>query len=919
MALRAAAACRLPRIGQPSALLRWPLPPPLSLLSMDNTRNASAAPHSSKHRIPRARRDLVPRPTLLAPVLEQAADARLVLVQAPAGFGKTTLLVQLAAALATAASGAQVVWVSLDAEDNDANRLFAALFGALAPLDLPWAVPPATVLAQLQDASPAARTALGLLTDALGGRPESRIALVLDDLHHVTDAAALQLLDTLIARAPPELCLLIGSRTAPPLSLARWRAGGELVELGLEDLRFDLGAAQALCRLRGLQAPSDAALQAALARTHGWVAGLHLLLGSARAGTGSLPTLAGPAAHRHLFDYFAQEVLAGLPPPLQQFVLYGSVLPELSPALCQAVTGRDDARAVLDDLFGRQLFLSALDDTVPVLRFHDLFRDFLRGELERREPGRAAALHALAAAAETRAERAVPHWLAAGRWAEALAALRQMADGLLAVGGTHRLERWLDQLPLAWREAQADAALLRGLCAWSRWDWGLARDEFQRSHDAYAQQGRPRDRYVALGMLGACHNALGELDRAEAVLADAADAPLPPALQVAFDSLQAWHGVARGDGAAVLTGLAAMADNAARAPEARYPNIVDMSYGHFTGLPGTRPLMERLGRLCRADQPGGEVQVPALHAWLAFWHGEPGTARGALHELLQRQRQLPGDTMLGIGALHPHSLHLAAQGHTAEALAAIAQVPALMTPGFSQGWRRTYAHVQARLHWRAEDADGLAALLPDLSRPRSAREWPVLDTGAALLQGQHALLCGELAAARAHLERAARLQAGARLPAFMGDARFALALCRAAQGEPEAAAAVLDELLCEAVQDDGLGSLLLEPPARLQALWQALAPRLRCPAAAQARLRGRLAAWLAEGPRAAVADAVPPDDPLSAREREVMALLAEGQSNKLIARALGLSLHTVKRHVANILTKLALDSRTQAAAYWHRR
>ncbi|WP_161728116.1 helix-turn-helix transcriptional regulator, partial [Methylibium sp. T29] len=81
----------------------------------------------------------------------------------------------------------------------------------------------------------------------------------------------------------------------------------------------------------------------------------------------------------------------------------------------------------------------------------------------------------------------------------------------------------------------------------------------------------------------------------------------------------------------------------------------------------------------------------------------------------------------------------------------------------------------------------------------------------------------------------------------------------------------------------------------------------------------RLAAWLAEGPRAAVVDAAPPDDPLSAREREVMALLAEGQSNKLIARALGLSLHTVKRHVANILTKLALDSRTQAAAYWHRR
>ncbi|HEY9222664.1 MAG TPA: LuxR C-terminal-related transcriptional regulator, partial [Variovorax sp.] len=89
-----------------------------------------------------------------------------------------------------------------------------------------------------------------------------------------------------------------------------------------------------------------------------------------------------------------------------------------------------------------------------------------------------------------------------------------------------------------------------------------------------------------------------------------------------------------------------------------------------------------------------------------------------------------------------------------------------------------------------------------------------------------------------------------------------------------------------------------------------------CPAAAQARLRYRLSAWQAASAPTAAA---PPDDPLSAREREVLALLAEGRSNKLIARALDLSLHTVKRHVANILTKLALDSRTQAAAYWHRR
>jgi LuxR family maltose regulon positive regulatory protein len=875
---------------------------------------------SSKFRIPRARRDTVPRAAVVERILGQADEARLVLVQAPAGFGKTTLLTQLAAEMA-AAPGGETVWVSLDAEDNDANRFFAALFGALAPLNLPWEVPPDTVLAQLQDASPAARTALGPLINALGARPQARITLVLDDLHHISDAAALQLLDTLIDRAPPELCVFIGSRVTPPLSLARWRVRGELVELSFEDLRFDLGTAQALCRLRGLEALSDEALHAALARTHGWAAGLQLMLGSAHArDRGALPTLIGPAAHRHLFDYFAQEVLAELPPPLQDFVLHGSVLPELSPPLCQAVTGRADATAVLESLYGRQLFLSALDEAVPVLRFHDLFRDFLRGELERRQPGLAPELHARAAAAEAlagRHERAVPHWLAAGRWAEALAGLRRIADGLLAVGGTHRLERWLDQLPPDRPEQLADVALLRGMCAWSRWDWLHAREEFQRSHDAFEREGRTQDRFVALGMLGACHNATGDMPKAHEALRAAEGAGLPPALQVSFDSLRAWHSMARGDGAAMLKALSAMADNAALAPETRFPNIVNLRYGHFTGQPGTRPLMERLRRQCE-DHPIGEVQTPAMLAWLMFWHGEPDRARDALQTLLQLQRHLPGDALLSISVLHLHSLHLVVQGLTAEALAAITQVSGIMSTGYSNSWRRTYLHVQARIHWRHDDAEGFAALLPALTVPRTEREWAVLDTGAALVQGQHALLRGDPAAARGPLERAVALQRQARLPAFLSDARFALAACHAALGDVEAAAALLDELLAEAAHEESLGLLLLEPPGRLRVLWQALEGRLQVPATVQAQLRRRLDDWYREDNHAPAESPPSTLDVLSAREREVLALLADGQSNKLIARALDLSLHTVKRHVANILTKLALDSRTQAAACWHR-
>ena len=856
---------------------------------------------------PRPRPGWIARPRLESRFAAAIGTHRLVLVSAPAGFGKTALLARQVHALA---GDTALAWIAADSGD-DLHRLLECLVAALEPYDLPWRLAPEAVAVQAADGSPALRrTAAAALLNTLDAADAARGLIVLDDGHRVDDADVWRFLDLLLERLSPRWTLAISTRHDPPLALARLRAAGELAEFRQTDLAFDRDEVLALAAADGVE---PAAADRLLARTHGWAAGLQLVLGSARSPDDARPALIGPAARRHLFDYFAQEVLAGLPPPLQQFVLHSSVLPELSPPLCQAVTGRADARAVLEALYARQLFLSALDDVAPVLRFHDLFRDFLRAELERRQPGLAPALHARAAAAEASAERAIPHWLAAGRWAEALACLRQMADGLLAVGGTHRLERWLEQLPPDWRAADADVALLRGLCAWSRWDWLRAQSEFERSHAAFARQGQERDRIVALGMLAACHNALGDLPRASEALQAVAAAQLTPALQVPFDSLRAWHGLARGDHASLLDALGAMADNAALAPEVRYPNIVDMSYGHFVGLPGTRGPMQRLQRLCRAHPPG-EVQVPALDAWLAFWHGTPAAAREALQTLLQLQRHLPGDVMLGIAALHLRTLHLAVQGQAAEALASVAQVQHLMTAGYANGWRRTYLHVQARILWRGEDADGLAALLPELTRPRTAREWPVLDTGAALVQGQHALLRGELATARQHLEHAVALQAGGWLPAFMGDARFALAACCWAQGDVDAAATALGPVVAESVQDEGLG-LLLEPPGRLKPLWQATEARLPCPAAAQARLRQRLADWTAAAPP----QAQPPDDPLSEREREVLALLADGQSNKLIARALDLSLHTVKRHVANILTKLAVDSRTQAAAYWHRR
>ncbi|MBP6899977.1 MAG: AAA family ATPase [Burkholderiaceae bacterium] len=881
---------------------------------------------STKFRTPRLRRDTVERAALLARAAAGAQDCQVLLVQAPAGFGKTTLLAQLAGLLGQRPD-CHLAWLTLDSDDSDANRLMAALLSALRQLPLEWTVDADSLLGQVHDDGPAARSALVPVHNALASYGGERAWLVIDDLHRVTDAAALRLLDLLLDRLPPEVGVLLGSRTEPALSLARWRVRGQLAEVMAQDLQFGLADAQALLSARGLDNCPVDWLNTALARTNGWAAGLQLLAG-ARAGRDSLGPMPpgaqaiGTTAHRHLFEFFASEVLAELPLDLRQFVLQCSVLAELSPALCEAVTGRSDSRRVLEALYRRHLFLSALDDALPVLRFHDLFLDFLRSELQRQAPEQLALLHARAAQAEPQAQRAVGHWLQAGAWDPALAAMLVSAGELLPSGGTARIERWLAQLPPSVRGSRPAVAYLRGLCAWSAWNWPLARDSFRQACDGWRDAGEHEAAVDALAMLGACHNGMGELASARAVLDQVAQRsqPLSAAQQVPFDSLRAWSSLANGELAQVGPALARMAVHVAQAPATRYPSVVDMGYGHLVGLPGTRQAIEQLLQLCRPQPDDArELALPALDAWLAFWHGERATVEPVLRHLQHQQSQMPAVLMLAISCQQLTALHRAVLGEHEQALAAwtLGQ-QALQSPqaaGLRPGWQRIYLHVRARLHWMAQDGAALSALLPRLGAPRNEQEWPMLDMAAAQALGQGALLRGERALARAQLEQAVQLHQRLRLPVFFGDPRLSLAMALQEAGDEPAALAWFAQVLDEAAEADQLGPLLVEPAPRLERLWQRWLGLPRSPATARAEaLHGRWQAWRSAPAGAAADDGLA--ELLSEREREVLQLLAGGQSNKQIARDLDISPHTVKRHVANILAKLVVDTRTQAAARW---
>ena len=302
----------------------------------------------TKFYVPRSRHGLVPRPRL-SERLDRGAASKLMLVSAPAGFGKTTLLTEwLAAGPAGPPGQRAVAWLSLDRGDNDPASFWTYVIAALRTAASGVGE---SALALLQAPQPPPiETVLTVLLNDLGATA-AEIVLVLDD-YHVIDARDVQdgmafLLDHL----PPGLHVVIASRADPALPLARWRARGELAEIRAADLRFTSDEAAAyLNEMMGLQltARDVAALEG---RTEGWIAALQLAALSMQGRDDVAGFIAGFAGDdRYVVDYLAEEVLQRQSDGVQAFLLQTSILGRLSGPLCDAVTGQGGGKAMLEAL-----------------------------------------------------------------------------------------------------------------------------------------------------------------------------------------------------------------------------------------------------------------------------------------------------------------------------------------------------------------------------------------------------------------------------------------------------------------------------------------------------------------------------------------------------------------------------------------
>jgi LuxR family maltose regulon positive regulatory protein len=401
---------------------------------------------------PLLRPGIVDRPALLDGLMA-ATHAPVVLVSAPAGYGKTTLL-----ALWGERDERPFAWVSLGRADNDPVVLAAAVVAALDPV-VRLAAPIADALGGRRP--PLEEVVLPSLIEACATSAQ-HFVLVLDDVHLVTEPRSRDAIAYLAERLPPGCQLALATRTDPALPLASWRAHGRLVELRAADLSLEDAEAGALLSAAGVRLRDDQVARL-VERTEGWAAALYLAALSLRAHPQPEAFVARFAgATRHVADFLSEDVLARLHQPVVAFLLHTCVLDELTAPLCEALTGDANADAMLRELERSNLFVVPLDEERRAYRYHHLFAQYLSAELARREPGLVPELHRRAwrwYREHGLVEPAVAHAQAAGDVDVAAALVSAAWSDLVREGQIETVRSWIDGFGDARIEGHAPLAI----------------------------------------------------------------------------------------------------------------------------------------------------------------------------------------------------------------------------------------------------------------------------------------------------------------------------------------------------------------------------------------------------------------------------------------------------------------------------
>jgi LuxR family maltose regulon positive regulatory protein len=849
-------------------------------------------------------------------LLDRALDdkVRLALLSAPPGYGKT---IALAGWLQS--RGLPCAWLSLDAADNDLAR-FARYLGAALGSVRPEAE--AATLGLVGPGSNATSDLIGaVLVDAMAATDEPFV-LVFDDYHVVTAEPVRRLVRFLVEHGPPFVHLVLVTREDPPVPLARLRAHGRLVELRADDLRYSVDEASAYLADAGLVVATDLVARL-VEQTEGWIAGLQLAAISLRDRPDAAALVeAFSGSQRFVLDYLADEVLERIDDDLRSFLVHTSIGERFDVGLCRELSGRDDADALLTRAELANLFLVPLDTERRWYRYHHLFADYLRaqlGEDERR------ALHERAAdylEAHGLGPEAIDHALAGGSLDRAVGLIEREAVATFEAGELATLLGWLDALPDDRVAASGELVSLRGWALFLTGQVAAARacaDSPIAPGIAGSAEGRLYALRVVLDPFFPSERGADDLAGASLELLGADD-PVRALTLLALGTTR----LSRGEFVAAIETLRLALASARRTGQSMTAAAAATVLGLALVATGSRSEAEVLARELLEDRrapgsPAGAAAWFVVH-WLLgiarYEAGDPPEARAELERGYAAAARFGLDRTFGLGV--PDAYLALARQATASPEAALETVRAVARDARAAGATRVAAQAaetEARIRLMQGD---LAAAATWAEQEPAHVGGGVADSGrqvrdltiarVRLAQSRPAEARGQLAAARGAAEAVnsvAELITIGILDAAVADATGRRA---AARRSLEAAVRLAGPGgYVQRFVDDGRSVAHLLPLVRkasptfvdrvTTAVDDAVGPR-------RARARVGHAVW-----QDAAGQLL---EPLTARELDVLRLMAEGATNADIARRLAVSVGTAKWHVGNVRAKLGVSNRTQA-------
>lgn len=855
------------------------------------------------------------RERLVASLEQGVARHKLILLSAPAGYGKTTLLAHWAQA-----SQYPVAWLSVSQEDNVLDRFLCYLLAAWEHIEPDVRNSPLGLILSANE--PVIDAALTAFINVANQR-SAHLVFVLDDYHVIEDHSIHQALAFLLDHLPPTLHFALATRATPQLPLARYRARHELLELRAGDLQF--AANETVDFLQDhmqLALPADE-LAAVHTRLEGWAAGLQMVALSRQGRLSAGDALVVSGKHRFIVDYLMEDVLATLPADRKRFLLQTSILDRLCGSLCNAVTEEAHGQETLQLLEQDNLFLMPLDDSREWFRYHQLFAEFLQHELQRRRPEEIATLHGRAARwylAHDLPEQAFQHAVAGGDLALVIQLFERYFPPMAVRGELRALARWLEVLPAAWHAAHPMIGLAQ-VYTWlhtGQFEQGMRfLDEVERWARALGEGTRQElARVTAVRCIVACfQNDLAQAETyADLALQDLPDTDLylrrgiygslgdtyrrnghwKEARQCYLKTLDAPHTPTFHTESVVAFG--ALAD-------------LDLRQGQ---LQGAAAYWRRALAIISDRRSWGSLPL-SLIGWVHMRMGEIcyewnelGKASDHLSQGLERV-ELSGDAQTLFASYLITSRLKLTLGDFAAAGVYLERARPLIERAPFPDWVGRFERLKLEV-WLAQ------------RQFRVAVDWAtgMLETGERV---------GQTVGAETQLAIARALIAKKDAPSLERDLALLRPLLQRAETEGRMGIAIealaLQALACSRRGDHAGAMVALERALRIAEPegYVRLFADLGLPMAQllqEARTRAVLPEYVEkllaafDGDRAIPATR-PLPGPLSQREQEVLKLIAAGLTNREIAETLIISPETVKKHTGSVYSKFGVSNRTEAA------